>query len=166
MKTYQVFNIFQTGGLGEAFYEVPETLELNDFQKDEGAEKLIFSTDAKIEIKESRAFYNATSDSITLPLQGQFHGTEPFYGTALHELAHWTDNSKRLDRKMSGFFGSPDYAKEELIAEQSSAYLCASLGFIKTISNNAAYLKSWLSSLKENSKLIFTASSHAQKAAD
>ncbi len=167
LKQYNVFNLSQTKDLPESFYTIEDKPQLNEFERDEKAEELIFSTDAKIEIKESnRAFYHSGTDSITLPLREQFKSTQPFYGTALHELGHWTGHENRLDRKLANPFGSKEYAKEELIAELCSAYLCASLGFSKTISNNAAYLQSWLSCLKQDAKFIFTASAKAQKAAD
>lgn len=168
LKGYSVFNVSQIEGLPDEMYYVPENkVELTEFVKNEKAEQLIHSTDAKIEIKKSnRAFYSPTTDSITLPLREQFSETEGFYDTALHELGHWTGHSSRLDRLKRAKFGSPNYAKEELVAELTSAYLCAMLGFTKNITSNTAYLKGWLSVLKEDSKAIFRASSQAQKAAD
>jgi antirestriction protein ArdC len=92
--------------------------------------------------------------------------TEPFYATALHELGHWTGHPSRLNRDMSGSFGDSSYGREELVAELSSAFCCAALGFSKTISNNAAYIQNWLGILKQDNRVVVKAASEAQKAAD
>lgn len=168
LKLYNVFNVAQTEGLDASFYEVIQNEPLQDFEKDESAENLILSTGAEIEIVESnRAYYDVKADKIRLPLREQFKGlTEPFYATALHELGHWTGSETRLNRDLKNGFGDHAYAKEELIAELTSAFCCASLGFSKTISSNAAYIKNWLSVLKEDNKAVIRAANEAQKAAD
>ena len=53
-----------------------------------------------------------------------------WHRTALHELGHWSGHSSRLNRDLSGNFGSALYAKEELVAEMTSAFVCASLGIV------------------------------------
>lgn len=168
LKLYRVFNVAQTEGLDPALYEAEPQEPLQEFEKDERAENLIHSTGANIEITESnRAYYDPIIDKIRLPLREQFKGdTEPFYATALHELGHWTGHEKRLNREFIGVFGDPAYAKEELVAELSSAYCCAALGFSKTITNNAAYIKNWLGVLKQDNKAVIRAANQAQKAAD
>jgi antirestriction protein ArdC len=168
LKLYRVFNVAQTEGLDPAFYEVAPQEPLQDFEKDERAEQLIQATGAAIEITESnRAYYDRLADKIQLPLREQFRGkSEPFYATALHELGHWTGHPSRLNREMGVGFGDTEYAKEELVAELCSAFCCAALGFSKTMSNNAAYIKSWLGILKEDNKAVVRASNQAQKAAD
>ncbi len=167
LKLYRVFNVAQTEGLDPEFYHVEPQEPLPEFERNERAETLIHSTDAKIEIIESNeAFYNPTLDKIQLPLRAQFKGTEPFYATATHELAHWTGHPSRLNRDLKNKFGDASYAKEELVAELTSAFLCASLGFEKTITQNAAYLKGWLGKLKQDNKAIIKASNQAQKASD
>lgn len=170
LKLYRVFNIAgQTEGLEDHFYDVePTQEELTEFEKDESAENLIIETGATIHYKKSnRAYYDCATDSITLPLREQFRGeTEPFYSTALHELGHWTGHKSRLNREFGKSFGDPQYAKEELIAELTSAYCSAHLGFSKTISKNAQYIQHWLSILKQDHKAIVQASALAQKASD
>lgn len=167
LKLFRVFNIAQTEGLDGSFYEVKKREPLNEFERDNRAERLIYATNADIEIKESnRAYYNPMTDKITLPLREQFKAQQPFYVKAIHELGHWTGHSSRLNRDLTGSFGEASYAKEELIAELTSAFCCATIGFAKTISNNAAYLKSWLGVLKEDNKAIVRAANQAQKAAD
>lgn len=169
LKLYRVFNVTsQTQGLSSEFYETTPQEPLQDFVKDERAEELIYATGADIEIIESnRAYYDPHADKIRLPLREQFKGqTEPFYATALHELGHWTGHPSRLNRKVGTAFGDTDYAKEELVAELTSAFCCAALGFSKTISNNAAYIRSWLGVLKQDNKAIVRGANQAQKAAD
>ncbi|PNQ01995.1 antirestriction protein [Sphingobium sp. SA916] len=78
---------------------------------------------------------------------------------------HWTGHRSRLDRLPDTGFGSPAYAREELIAEMASAFLCAELGILPTV-RHADYLGTWLSVLREDSKAIFRAASQASKAAD
>jgi hypothetical protein len=85
--------------------------------------------------------------------------------TKLHELGHWTGHASRLDRNFSGRFGGAAYAREELVAELSSAFLCAELGVAPTV-RHADYLGSWLQVLKEDNRAIFQAASLASKAAD
>ncbi len=168
LKGYSVFNISQVEGLPEEMYYVPENkVELPIFQRNEQAENLIKSTDANIEIRKSdKAYYSPMQDKITLPLREQFLENNKFYRTAIHELGHWTGHSSRLDRLKLTPFGSPEYAREELVAELTTAYICAMFGFENHITTNAEYIKSWLSVLKNDNKAIFRASSHAQKACD
>lgn len=169
LKLYRVFNIAsQTEGLDEAFYTIEALEEMQEFEKDESAENLIRETGAKIIEREgNRAYYDRSEDHIVLPNRKQFKGErEPFYGTALHELGHWTGHKSRLNREFGESFGDDKYAKEELVAELTSAFCSAHLGFTKTISNNVSYLDNWLSILKSDSKAIVSASAQAQKASD
>ncbi|MEK7258013.1 MAG: zincin-like metallopeptidase domain-containing protein [Bacteroidota bacterium] len=168
LKLYHVFNVAQTEGLKPSFYEVKPQEPLQDFEKDDRAEALIRATDAAIEITQgNRAYYDPVNDKIKLPLREQFKGVaETFYATALHELGHWTGHASRLCRDMGGAFGDAPYGKEELVAELTSAFCCAALGFSKSISQNASYIKSWLGILKEDNKAVVKASFQAQKAAD
>ncbi len=169
LKLYHVFNVTsQTEGLDPIFYETKPQEPLQNFVKDDRAEELIYATGAKIEIiKSNRAYYDRAADKICLPLREQFKGnSQPFYGTALHELGHWTGHPTRLNREGGKVFGDAEYAKEELIAELTSAFCCAALGFSKTITNNAAYIHSWLGALKQDNKVVIRAANQAQKAAD
>ena len=88
-----------------------------------------------------------------------------WHRTALHELGHWTGHPSRLARDLSGAFGSDLYASEELVAEMTSAFVCASLGIVPTV-RHADYLGSWLEVLREDDRAIVRAASAASKAAD
>lgn len=169
LKVYRVFNIAaQTENLDPLFYKVQSKGELLDIEKDERAENLLKSTGACIIERESnQAYYDRGNDQIVLPNRNQFQGlSESFYATAFHEIIHWTGAKHRLNREMGETFGDESYSKEELVAELGSAFLCAHSGFSKTITNNASYIKGWLSILRENPKYILSVSASAQKASD
>ena len=168
LKVYRVFNVSQIDGLDPSFYEVETSEPLQDFEKDDRAEALVKATGAEIrEIAGDRAFYSPKDDRIQMPLREQFQGVaEAWYATVLHEVSHWTGAPHRLDRQLKNRFGSAAYAEEELVAELSSAMVCANLGFSKMTTNNAAYIKSWLGALKNDTKFIFKAAASAQRAAD
>lgn len=121
------------------------------------------------------AYYSSSFDKIVLPRKNQFKiSTTPediykdgmeYYGTAVHEMAHSTGHKDRLNRLENGRFGSPTYAKEELVAELTSALVGTSLGFDNRIrDNNAAYLKSWISTLRQEPKFIVSVMSDVNKA--
>ena len=88
-----------------------------------------------------------------------------YYRTCFHELGHWTGHASRLDREFKGRYGSHAYAREELVAEMASAFVCASLSITPTV-RHADYLGAWLEVLKEDNRAIFNAASLASKAAD
>jgi len=118
--------------------------------------------------KSDRAYYrNGESEHISMPELGQFHSPGHYYSVFAHEIAHSTGNKNRLDRNLSGKYGSPDYAFEELVAELGSAMLCGSLGLsAKPRIDHAQYIKGWLRALKNDNKFVIQAASKAQKAAD
>lgn len=167
LKHYNVFNVADVDNLPADYYAVPEIKNFTEFEKDETAETLINSTGAKINyVIGNRAFYSPSNDEITLPIRAQFTGAVPFYNTAFHELAHWTGHPDRLNREKGAKFGSEQYAKEELIAELSAAFICSALGFNMSITDNAAYLKNWLTALQNDKRFIVIASAQASKASD
>lgn len=112
-----------------------------------------------------RAFYRPSEDKIYIPLKGMFHTGEGFYSTMLHEMAHSTGIESRLNRELKNKFGSPKYAKEELVAELTSAVVCQSLGIVSGIQEeNARYLKSWLEAISEEPKFIYSVLTDVGKA--
>jgi antirestriction protein ArdC len=98
------------------------------------------------------------------PPQAYFNPID-WHRTALHETGHAVGAPHRLNRDLSGSFGSKKYAFEELVAEQISAYCCASLGIVPTV-RHADYIGSWIETLRADSRAIFRAASLASKAAD
>jgi antirestriction protein ArdC len=97
-----------------------------------------------------------------------FRDAESYYAVLAHETTHATRHESRLDRDLGRKrFGDAGYAMEELCAEIGAAFLCADLGITpETRDDHAAYIQSWLKVLKDDKRAIFTAASHAQKAAD
>ena len=111
------------------------------------------------------AYYRASTDQIVIPMKEQFKISktpdeifkdgQEFYSTALHEMAHSTGHQSRLNRPIINSFGTKEYAKEELIAELTSALVCSALGFDKRIKrNSAAYLDSWVRKLSSDPNYI------------
>lgn len=126
--------------------------------------------------EEQCAYYSPAKDIVVLPTKAQFriHPDDPeecfkdgqeYYGTALHEMAHSTGHPSRLDRLKPAAFGSPEYAKEELVAELTSAMVGNTLGFDRRISdNNVAYLQNWTSALRKEPKFIVSVMADVNKA--
>lgn len=112
------------------------------------------------------AAYSPINDSIMMPDKSRFPLAEDYYATAFHESIHSTGHSSRLNRIETTSFGSEKYAKEELIAEMGSAFLCSECNIEGTFDNSVAYIKGWLKALKDDSKLVIVAASAAQKAVD
>ncbi len=123
LRAYTVFNAQQIDGLPIAEAEPPPV-----FNPIDNAQAFIDATPAEIRIAGNEACYLPALDLVTLPEPHQFKTPASFYATALHELGHWTAAKPRLDRDLSGRFGTQRYAAEELIAEMTSAFLCAHLG--------------------------------------
>ncbi len=143
LRYYRVFNVAQCDGIA-----APDAATFTpiDFKPIEAAEAIVkgYTDVPTIEHGGTRAFYRPSSDTVRLPEQTGFVLAEEYYSTLFHELAHSTGHSKRLDRKLDSEpqpFGSPDYGKEELVAEMASAFLSAYAGIKPvTIDNQAAYV--------------------------
>jgi antirestriction protein ArdC len=100
-------------------------------------------------------------------MREQFYSGAEYYSTAFHELTHSTGHRSRLDRlRATAHFGNESYSKEELVAEIGAAALMnyAGLECASTFRNSAAYIQSWLAMLKNDKRLIVTASGAASRA--
>jgi antirestriction protein ArdC len=167
MKDYTVFNVEQIDGLPEQYYPKPvprlETVPRND-----RAETFFAATGANVVHGGSRACYIPSTDIIQMPCIDFFRDAESYYATRSHETTHWTRHKKRLDRDFGRKrFGDEGYAMEELVAELGSAFLCADLDLTPEVrEDHASYIASWIKVLKDDKRAIFTAASHAQRAAD
>lgn len=114
---------------------------------------------------QDRAYYSISKDEIVVPEKAQFKDGESFYGTLLHEMTHSTGAESRLGRIKPAAFGSADYAREELVAELGSALVAQRYGMSRHLKeDSAAYLKSWLGSLKESPQFIKTTLLDVKKA--
>ncbi len=167
MKGYTVFNVEQIEGLPAHFYAQPvNPLPLSE--RIEHADSFVTATGAAIHHGGNQAFYAPSRDMIQLPPFEAFKDKDSYYSTVLHELTHWTRHDTRLTRDFGRQrFGNEGYAREELVAELGSAFLCADLGITPDIrDDHAAYLGHWLKILQNDKRAIFSAAAHAQRAAD
>jgi len=167
LKGYTVFNVEQIDGL-PAQYTQLSTPHLDAPARIARAESFVAATGATLSHGGNRAFYRPSTDTIVMPPFETFRDAESYYATLAHESCHATAHPSRLARDFgSKRFGSEAYAIEELVAELGSAFLCADLDLsLEPREDHAEYLAHWLNVLKADNRAIFTAASHAQRAAD
>lgn len=168
VREYYVFNVDQCDDLPDHVRtgKMSAPAIVNPDSREDLADAFIKSTGAVIrEGTAGTPCYIPSRDMITVPAFDCFKSNPDFYGTMFHELIHWSGAKSRLDRDLSGRFGTSSYAAEELVAEIGAAFVNAEFGFDK-IDQNAAYVASWIQLLKDDSRAIFTAASKAQQAAD
>ncbi|QFT34120.1 DNA primase TraC [Labrenzia sp. THAF82] len=163
LKRFTVFNTAQCEGL-------PDDIAVTIPPPPPGliepkVEALIRAIGIDFRIGGDKAFYVPTDDYVVVPPPQAYFEPINWHRTALHEIGHASGHHCRLNRDLSGSFGSKKYAFEELIAEQISAFCCASLGIVPTV-RHADYTGFWLDVLREDSRAIVRAASQASKAAD
>ena len=163
LKRFTVFNTDQVDDLPDDIATAappppPGTIEPR-------VEALIKATGIDFRIGGNRAFYNPSQDYVQVPPPAAFFEPTNWHRTALHECGHAVGHPSRLNRDLTGSFGSRKYAFEELVAEMTAAFCCASLGITPTV-RHADYLGSWLEVLREESRAIVRAASLASKGAD
>jgi antirestriction protein ArdC len=163
LKRFTVFNTDQCEDLPPDLAPPPAPVAENLILPQ--AEALIRATGADIRIGGGRAFYVPSADYIQVPPPSSFFESINFHRTVCHELGHWSGAAHRLNRDLSGGFGSPSYAREELVAEMCGAFVCAALAIVPTV-RHADYLASWLEVLRADNRSIIRAASAASKAAD
>jgi antirestriction protein ArdC len=163
LKSFTVFNTDQCENLPPDIAPAPAPVAGHLVLPQ--AEALIQATGADIRIAGNRAFYVPGADFIQVPPPSAFFEPINFHRTVCHELGHWSGAAHRLNRDLSGEFGSSSYAREELIAEITGAFVCAALSIVPTV-RHADYLGSWLEVLREDNRAIIRAASAASKAAD
>lgn len=168
MQVFRVFNVAQTN-LREARPELWEKLEQENARPKIGnGEHFSFApVDTMIRdnlwicsiklLHQDNAYYSISKNEIVMPEKEQFKSGESFYGTMFHEMTHSTGAENVLDRFQPTDFGSPEYAREELVGELGSALVSQRYGMIKYIKEDScAYLKGWLDELKESPQFIKT----------
>lgn len=131
-----------------------------------GAETVLGEWEVKVNWMGGKAFYSPSADMIQLPARKDFLSASGLYATWAHEVIHSTGHKSRLDRDLSGGFGTESYAEEELIAELGAFLLCSRLNISSKPENHASYLNSWIRVLKESPKFLKTAFSKATRAAN
>jgi len=169
-RLYHVFNLEQCTIPGLKVDDTP--VAGKTFDAIPKCEEILAKCFCKPEIKHGgdKAFYSPSLDYINMPQREAFDNPESYYSTLFHELTHSTGHRNRLNRDgitSMHFFGDAVYSKEELVAEMGAAFISGHAGIeAKTLRNSTAYLQSWIRVLKGDSKLVITAASAAQKAAD
>lgn len=163
LKRFTVFNTDQCDGLPAELASTapppPERVILPE------VDALIRASGADLRIGGERAYYDVGGDFVRVPPPQAYFEPVNWHRTALHELGHWSGAAGRLGRDLSGSFGSKAYAREELVAEMTAAFACATLGIAPTV-RHADYIAAWLEVLREDDRAIIRAASAASKAAD
>lgn len=163
VRQYTVFNADQCDGLELPAPKPPRP----EPERIAAAEELIAATGATVRHGGSRAFYSPSTDHVQMPPRNTFHDADGYYSTHFHELGHWTGHESRLAREFGKRFGDDAYAFEELVAELTAAFVCASQGFANVDrADHASYIAAWLRRMKDDPKAFVTAAGAAQKAAD
>jgi antirestriction protein ArdC len=167
MKGYVVFNAEQIDGLSDLYYAKPAP-PTPTIQRIGRMESFFAATGVIVRHGGNRAYYSVSTDHVQMPPIESFSDAEAYYATLSHETTHWTKHPTRLDRDFGRKrWGDEGYAMEELVAELGSAFLSADLELTpEPRAEHASYIESWLKVLKSDSRAIFAAASHAQRAAD
>lgn len=164
-RVYTVFNGQQIEGIPPY---IPK--QHTRFEAVHAGEQILKNSEARIAHDQAdRAFYSREQDSIHLPPKNAFKDPAGYYGTALHELAHWTGHPSRLNRSTlneSYRFGDISYAREELRAELASVFLAAERGIPHNPEQHAAYVGSWIKALEQDKNEIFRAAHDASRATE
>lgn len=166
-KVYTVFNASQIEGVPKLDLKLVK----NNIKADEVIQRI--AEGMKVEIREiensNKPSYSPSGDYITMPKASQFNSDYYYAATALHELGHSTGHESRLNRDLTGGFGSKKYAYEELIAEITSTFMSEYIETPITEDNmkqHKAYIQSWISAIRNNKNYLFKAISKAEEASD
>lgn len=167
LKSYTVFNVEQIEGLPAPYCVRPDPV-IDPLARIAHADAFFGAIGADLRHGGNRAYYSSGSDHVQMPVFEAFRSPESYYATLAHELTHWTKHETRLAREFGRKkWGDEGYAREELVAELGAAFLCADLALTpEPGADHAAYIQSWLKVLKADSRAIFSAAAHAQRAAD
>ncbi len=168
MKGYTVFNACQIENLPPQYHAKAQQPQPDPVARIERAEAFFAATGFSVIHGGTMACYSVTQDHIRMPPFETFRDAESYYATLAHECTHATKHPKRLDREFGRKrWGDEGYAMEELVAELGAAFVCADLSLTPEVrEDHASYIASWLKVLKDDKRAVFTAASHAQKAAD
>ena len=170
LRQFRVFNREQCNGLPNPDHASPEPRAT--LTPIEAAERIVagYREAPPIEHGGVHPYYVPPDDRIQMPPLERFDDASEYYSTLFHELTHSTAHSKRLARGIDTQpqpFGSSGYAKEELVAEMGSAFLCSEAGISPSvIENQAAYIAGWMQRLRDDKRLVVSAAGAGQKAAD
>ncbi|PBB17409.1 zincin-like metallopeptidase domain-containing protein [Mesorhizobium sp. WSM4313] len=168
LKAYSVFNIAQIDGLPDQFYRRQAERVRDPIARIEHADRFVANTGAVIRHGGDRAYFAPVTDHIQMPPFRTFRDAASYVATLSHEVTHWTSAPHRVNRDLSRYAKDrSERAREELIAELGSCFLCADLGIAPELEprpDHASYLGSWLKVLADDKRAIFSAAAHAQRA--
>ena len=163
LRSYSVFHASQIDGIPE---HVPPRPEDCPWDKPEAPFAILKNMGVKVVERGEKAFYAPLLDVVGLPPTAAFKGPEYLASTALHEAAHATGHATRMNRNMSGTFGSTLYAVEEVRVDTASAMACGMLQIPVDIDSHAAYIGTWLKKAKSDKRELFHMAADAQKISD
>ena len=162
-KYYNVFNADQ-------FYRFPKMEQLSEDVKNAMLDSALENSQATIYYDQmDKNYYMPAKDEIHLVRKEYWEDKQKLYATALHEMAHSTGHSSRLNRPIENEFGTKEYALEELKADFASTILFQTYGLEQTEEqkkNSLAYLKHWYKILKEDPNQLVYAIKDAEKAVE
>ncbi|MBZ9990914.1 ssDNA-binding domain-containing protein [Mesorhizobium sp. BH1-1-5] len=168
LKAYSVFNMAQIDGLPDDFYGRQAELVCDPIARIAHADRFFANTGAVIRHGGDRAYFAPATDHIQMPPFQTFRDAASYVATLSHEATHWTSAPHRVNRDLSRYAKDrSERAREELIAELGSCFLCADLGIAPEFEprpDHASYLGSWLKVLADDKRAIFSAAAHAQRA--
>jgi antirestriction protein ArdC len=168
LKAYSVFNVAQIDGLPDHYYgQICEPVR-DPVARIAHADRFFANTGAVIRHGGAHAYFSPATDHIQMPPFETFKDAAAYVATLSHEATHWTGAPNRVNRDLSRYGKDrSERAREELIAELGSCFLCADLGIapeLKPRPDHASYLASWLKVLADDKRAIFSAAAHAQRA--
>ena len=135
-----------------------------EWEPNERAEAILKGSGADIRHQAGdRAYYSPVQDHIVLPEKSQFQDAGKYAAVGLHELGHWTGHQSRLDRDLSGPFGSESYASEEMRVEIASMLVGAEIGTGHDPGQHVAYVGSWIKALENDPNEIVRAARDAEQ---
>lgn len=191
LKTFTVFNARDIDGIepfkrAELSEAQKELLKQENYQR---AEAMVQAYCQKYdislqEIASAGAFHSyaqsnngATEKKVVVPLKAQFNTLDDYFSVLFHEVGHSTKHlgiriNQETDTPHGNYFGSTNYAKEELTAELTALLLCKefnidSTSTAQTENNSVAYLASWIESgalTKEDFKIAVQEANRSAKA--
>lgn len=159
------FNVFNAEHI-EGLPPPPQRPVTTPHQRIERCEQLVKDSGAVVVHGASGPHYAPRADKIGMPYPERFVSSEAYYAALTHELAHWTGHESRLNRDLSGAFGSESYAREEVFAELASHVLGVELQIGHDPTQHAAYIHHWIKIAKEDPSFVYTAAASAEKICD
>jgi antirestriction protein ArdC len=167
LKAYSVFNVEQIEGLPDNYHALPVSVQ-SPVERIESADRFFRNAGSIVRRGGNQAYYSPATDHIQMPPSEAFRDAEAEVAVEAHEHVHWTAAEHRVGRDLSRYAKDRmDRAREELIAELGSCFLCADLGITPELEprpDHASYLQSWLTVLSGDKRAIFQAAAHAQRA--